>query len=369
MAEYYVGMMSGTSLDGVDVALVDFAQGHRVVASHTYPMPVSLRQSLRSLHSGQVHLQIFGELHTALGQYYADCVENFLHQHAIPSSTIRAIGCHGQTVWHSPDGDFPFTLQIGNAQLIATRTGIPTVADFRNKDMVLQGQGAPLVPAFHQNVFFDPCYQTAVLNMGGISNVSLLGEETVIGFDTGPANALLDLWTEKYLGLPYDKNGEFAKQGNILPTLLAECLHDPYFAKRPPKSTGREYFHLDWLWEKCRNAHCENASPADVQRTLVALTVECTVQVLRDWAEKSPLPKRLLLCGGGAKNPLICQTFAHALPHWQIEKTDAFGIGVDDVESCAFAWLAYRRIHRLPSNLPSVTGATRATSLGVIYEP
>lgn len=362
--------MSGTSLDGVDVALMDFSDGqYRLIASETYPMPLSLGQTLRQFHQGMVHLQTLGELHTALGEYYAHCVETFLTRQQISSSAIEAIGCHGQTVWHHPTGQFPFTLQLGNAQLLACRTGIPTVADFRSKDMAYLGQGAPLVPAFHQALFFDPDYQTAVLNMGGISNITLLDEKKVLGFDTGPANALLDSWIEKHHGKPFDKNGDFARQGEILPVLLDAFLADPYFAKPPPKSTGREYFHLGWLAEKCKDAVLSNARPCDIQRTLVALTVECTAQVLRQWAKKTSLPKRLLLCGGGAKNSLICQGFADALPQWQVEKTDAFGIGVEEVEACAFAWLAYRRIHQLPANLPSVTGATHAISLGVIYEP
>ena len=366
----YIGIMSGTSLDGVDMALVDFsAQKAQMQAATTYPMPENLRQDLLALHQGTVHLQKLGELQQALGELYADCSLKFLKENQLTKQDIVAIGCHGQTIWHAPSGAYPFTMQIGNPQIIATRTGIPTVADFRNKDMVLGGQGAPLVPAFHHALFFDENYATAVLNIGGISNVSLLSKTNVIGFDTGPGNALLDLWIEKSLGLPFDKNGDWAKTGKILPNLLAYALSDPYFQLPPPKSTGREYFNLAWLEKICHLAKAENAQPQDIQATLVEITAQCSAHVLQQWQEASHKPKRLLLCGGGAKNLALVEAFKRLLPQWEITTTAPFGIDPDDVEAAAFAWLAYCRIHNYTSNLPSVTGASQATSLGTLYEP
>lgn len=367
MSELYIGLMSGTSLDGVDLALMDFHSHPRLLASTSFPMPDNLRQSLLQMHQGLVHLQTLGEISQQLGKLYAQSVQDFLHQQHLSPKQITAIGCHGQTIWHSPTGNDPFTMQIGNAQLVATQTKIKTVADFRTKDMVLGGQGAPLVPAFHQGIFYDEKFFTAVLNMGGISNVSLLSKEQVIGFDTGPANALLDLWIEKHLGQAFDKNGEWAKNGTILPNFVANCLTDPYFSKPYPKSTGREYFNFAWLNEKLRLSHYQNAKAQDIQASLAELTVLCNVQVLSK--VQTHKAKRLLLCGGGAKNAFIKARFAHHLPDWHIALTDDFHIGVDDVEAAAFAWLAYQRLHNQPSNLPSVTGASHFTSLGVIYEP
>ncbi len=372
----YLGIMSGTSLDGVDIAVVDFSSplrqttsGKTVKAATTYPMPEQLRQDLLALYQGQVHLQKLGELNQALGELYADSVLHFLKENQLTPQQIAAIGCHGQTIWHSPTGDNPFTMQIGNPQIIATRTQIITVADFRNKDIVLGGQGAPLVPAFHQAMFFDENYDTAVLNIGGISNVSLLSKLAVQGFDTGPGNALLDLWIEKSLGLPFDENGKWAKTGKILPNFVAYALKDAYFQLPPPKSTGREYFNLAWL-EKIRSeTQVENALPQDIQASLVEVTAQCSVNILQNWQQNSKRPKRLLLCGGGAKNQALIDAFQRTLRHWQITTTEQFGIHSNDVESAAFAWLAYCRLHHLPSNFPSVTGAKQTTSLGVIYEP
>lgn len=367
MSELYLGIMSGTSLDGVDVALMDFSSRPRLIHAKGYSMPDNLRQQLLAMHQGLVHLQQLGEVHQQLGECYAQCVQDFLKENQLSAKDITAIGCHGQTIWHSPTSKYPFTLQIGNAQLLASRSQITTIADFRTKDMVYGGQGAPLVPAFHQTLFYDENYFTALLNLGGISNLTLLGER-VLGFDTGPANALLDLWAEKHLNFPFDQGGEWAKKGKILPNLGAEFFSDPYFAKPPPKSTGREYFNLDWLEEKLIATDSQNAKPEDIQRTLVEMTVQCCANDLRRYV-KTEKPKRLFLCGGGARNDFLVSCFKEALPDWQISLSDELGIGVDDMEACAFAWLAFQRFHNKPSNLPSVTGAIQPLSLGVIYEP
>lgn len=369
-AQYYIGMMSGTSLDGVDVALVDFSSTPpQLVATDFTPMPQYLRENITALvQSGETTLQRLGELDHQLGRLYADCVNIFLQKHPISPEKIQAIGCHGQTIWHSPKGQYPFTMQIGDMNLVAALTGITTLGDFRRKDMALGGQGAPLVPAFHQAVFSDPQSVTVVLNIGGISNVSvLIPDQPVVGFDTGPGNTLLDQWIEKHKGVAYDKNGEWAASGQINDTLLDALLDEPFFQLPPPKSTGRELFNLAWLEQKIQYVaqHSSVPLPQDVQATLVELTVRSVAESLKNIY--SPLPKRLLVCGGGAKNTLMMQRLANLLPQWNIHTTNEFGMDLDYVEAAAFAWLAYRRLHNQSGNLPEVTGAKSAVSLGAIF--
>ena len=245
----YLGIMSGTSLDGVDLALVDFFEKPNLVASGFVPMPEDLRSNLAELlKSGETSLQKLGEIDHHLGVLYADCVNDFLVKNQLEASQITAIGCHGQTVWHAPQGNFPFTMQIGDMNLVAARTGITTVGDFRRKDMAMGGQGAPLVPAFHEAVFARPNQFTVVLNIGGISNISVLDPKSeTIGYDVSVGNALMDSWIEKHLGKRYDKNAEWAKTGEVISELLAEMLNEPFLQLPPPKSTGRELFNLAWL--------------------------------------------------------------------------------------------------------------------------
>ncbi|MDC2826466.1 anhydro-N-acetylmuramic acid kinase [Rodentibacter pneumotropicus] len=369
-AKYYIGIMSGTSLDGVDIALVDFSLSKpKLMASDFTPMPNDLREKITALvRSGETTLQQLGELDHQLGLLYADCVNHFLQSRQIPTEHIQAIGCHGQTIWHSPLGRFPFTMQIGDMNLLAARTGITTVGDFRRKDMAFGGQGAPLVPAFHQAIFFDPNYATVVLNIGGISNVSLLiPNQPVMGFDTGTGNTLLDQWIEKHLGIPYDKNGEWAATGQINEVLLDNLLEESFFRQPPPKSTGRELFNLSWLEQKIQNITTNSTAllPQDIQATLVEFTVSSIAANLN--SIDTTLPKRLLVCGGGAKNKFIMQRLANSLPNWEIYTTNEFGMDADYVEAAAFAWLAYRRMNHQTGNLPDVTGAQRAVGLGAIF--
>ncbi|MFZ7261141.1 anhydro-N-acetylmuramic acid kinase [Avibacterium avium] len=365
---YYLGVMSGTSLDGVDLALMDFStQPAQVVATDFVPMPQNLRQNLTALcQQGQGTLQQIGELDHQLGVLYAESINRFLAKHSLRAEQIQAVGCHGQTIWHAPQGQFPFTWQLGDANIIAARTGITTVADFRRKDMAYGGQGAPLVPAFHHNVFADPTRNTVVLNIGGISNISvLIPNQPVLGYDTGVGNALLDSWIAKHQGKSYDKNGEWAASGQSNPALLQDLLADPYFSLPAPKSTGRELFNLAWL-EKILQKHTA-LSPQDVQATLAEFTAQCTAQDLQHLSQHNELPCLLLVCGGGAKNSVIMAHLQRLLPDWQIATTTDYGLDADYLEAAAFAWLAYRRMENLPSNEPSVTGATKAVSLGVIY--
>lgn len=365
--ELYLGIMSGTSLDGVDTVIMDFSEASpQMLACGFTAMPDELRKSLADLClRGEATLLELGELDNRLGHLYAQSVQDLLLSSGISAAEIRAIGCHGQTIWHSPQGSHPFTMQIGDANVIAALTGITTVADFRRKDMAYGGQGAPLVPAFHQALFADPQQLTVVLNMGGISNISILqAGELTRGYDTGPGNVLLDAWVERHLGHSYDKDAHWALQGHVYTPLLQHLLAEPFLAQPAPKSTGRELFSLAWLLAKLELF--PNVTPADVQATLVEFTAITIRDELRKLPE-TPQSKVLLACGGGAKNPLLMARLQEILADWSLGTTTASGLDIDYVEAAAFAWLAHQRIHNLPGNLPAVTGATKAVSLGVIY--
>lgn len=370
----YLGIMSGTSLDGVDLALVDFFEKPNLVASGFVPMPEDLRANLAELlKSGETSLQKLGEIDHHLGVLYADCVNDFLVKNQLEASQITAIGCHGQTVWHAPQGNFPFTMQIGDMNLVAARTGITTVGDFRRKDMAMGGQGAPLVPAFHEAVFARPNQFTVVLNIGGISNISVLDPKSeTIGYDVSVGNALMDSWIEKHLGKRYDKNAEWAKTGEVISELLAEMLNEPFLQLPPPKSTGRELFNLAWLEKQFANLTAKSPASSvanfkleDIQYTLAEFTAQSITRELSQW--KNEPNKVLLVCGGGARNPLLMERFNVLLPDWHVGTTNDYGVDVDYVEAAAFAWLAFQRMENLPSNMPSVTGASQAVSLGVIF--
>lgn len=363
---YYIGVMSGTSLDGVDIALMDFAKNPpKMTASDFFPMSEELRTDISALlKTGETNLQKLGEIDHRLGLLYAETINAFLAKNQLKAEDIQAIGCHGQTVWHSPDSAYPFTTQIGDMNLVAAKTGITTIGDFRRKDMAVGGQGAPLVPAFHQAIFSEPNRLTVVLNIGGISNISVLKPNSpTIGYDVGAGNTLMDSWIEQHQGKRYDKNGEWARSGEVNDELLASLLDEPFFAKAPPKSTGRELFNLTWLAKKLENFTA--CKPEDVQRTLAEFTAKSIANELI--ALQTELPCLLLVCGGGARNPLLMERLADLLPNWNVTTTTEFGLDIDYVEAAAFAWLAYQRMHSLPSNMPSVTGAKKAVSLGVIY--
>ncbi len=363
--ERYIGVMSGTSLDGVDCALVEIdSQNVTLVDSIDYPIPDPIKQAVLSVCLGQkTDLVEIGTLDHQLGQLYADAILALLKKSDLQAKDITAIGNHGQTVFHQPTGSTPFTTQLGDANMIAVTTGITTIADFRRKDMALGGQGAPLVPAFHQSLFQPIHSSTIVANIGGIANISVLRpNHKVIGYDTGPGNMLMDAWCFKHQQQPYDKDAQFALQGKVCQSLLSDLVSDPYFTLLPPKSTGRELFNLPWL-ENILSKH--TLSSQDVQRTLceyTALTIANEVNQYRQGDNPE-----LLVCGGGAQNPLLMERLQASLPDWNVMPTDAKGVDSNNMEAMAFAWLAYRRIHNLPSNLPDVTGASRAVSLGVLY--
>ena len=363
----YIGVMSGTSLDGVDTALVAIdSDTTELIASDTFPIPENVKQHVLNIAMGQqTNLVEVGLIDSQLGHLYADAVNQLLAKSNLDASAITAIGNHGQTVYHQPFGDYPFTLQLGDANIIAVKTGIKTVADFRRKDVALGGQGAPLVPAFHRTVFNPSSSSIVVLNIGGIANISVLRANTAtLGYDTGPGNMLLDAWIHTQTGDNYDKNGQYSATGKIIPELLTTLCNDDYFQLEAPKSTGRELFNLDWLKKKLNEVNSTFA-PQDVQATLSEFTsLTIANEVKKYYQGHAP---ELLVCGGGSRNPRLMARLATLLPNWHVCTTDDKGVNSEYMEAIAFAWLAYRRCNSLPSNLPEVTGASKPASLGVIY--
>ncbi|ODP99396.1 anhydro-N-acetylmuramic acid kinase [Salinivibrio sp. SS3] len=364
-ADIYIGVMSGTSLDNIDVVAVRFTHAGYVesIARHSDPFPHDIKTTVITLSRGHpMSVKALGELDRRLGECYANAINTLLEQAALRPKHVAAVGCHGQTVYHQPSGDYPFTMQLGDANVIAARTGITTVADFRRKDMAYGGQGAPLVPAFHNDYFADSEQATAVVNIGGIANVSMIcPDRPLYGFDTGPGNMLMDAWTQRHRHQAYDKDGEWAATSCAYQPLLNRLLSDAYFSRPAPKSTGREYFNLDWL---DRQLLAFSLSPDQVQATLLALTAESIALAIR------PLERgRVFVCGGGAHNQALMHALQQALPQWSIAQTDDAGISCDDMEAIAFAWLARQTLNHQPGNVPAVTGATQACCLGAIYLP
>ena len=362
----FIGIMSGTSLDGIDIALVQQTDNKiTLISAQTYPLPEALVLQLQSLITQpQMLLSEFGTLHIALGKAFANAVNLHLTSSPYNSADITAIGSHGQTIFHAPTATYPFSLQLGDPSTISECTGIQTVADFRARDIAAGGQGAPLVPAFHRAHFHHETQARIIVNIGGISNITVLPTTetaTVIGFDTGPGNALLDSWFQQHNDGQYDADGAWAASGNVQPTFLEHLLADPFFAKPAPKSTGREYFNLAWLREKLASFHIR---PVDVQATLVVLTAQSISQATAPYLVTGTA---LYICGGGAHNSCLMRAMQRVLPHHNIADTSAIGLSPDWVEACAFAWLAAQTVTGGYGNLPDVTGAMHPVILGGIY--
>jgi anhydro-N-acetylmuramic acid kinase len=366
----YVGLMSGTSLDSIDAVVIqtDGAQA-KLLASHSHPIENALRHRLLALaESPTTTLEEVGEVDRELGIQFACAVRDLLSLAAIPAIRIVAIGSHGQTIRHRPARSGPsrgFTLQIGDPNTIAEMTGICTVADFRRRDVAAGGQGAPLVPAFHQAVFGSPGVDRVVANIGGMSNISVLPESgsDATGFDTGPGNALMDAWTTLHLGLPFDADGDWASSGKADMALLSALLRHPFLSLPPPKSTGREEFNLPWL-ERALGELGRRLEPQDVQATLLELTARTLIAGIMD---AMPTCTEIYLCGGGARNVTLVDKLAQLLPGRTVATTEHLGVHPDWVEACAFAWLGHQSLIGSPGNLPSVTGATRRVILGGVY--
>ncbi len=368
-ADRYIGLMSGTSADGIDAVMVEFDPSRAISVvgqiHHDYPTALRSRLIEVSIEQPAITLSEFATLEMQIGDAFAEAAGSLIASCKVDPRTIRAIGSHGQTMFH--DGPTGRTLQMGDPSRIAAGTGIATVSDFRRLDLALGGQGAPLVPAFHQALFSHAEEDRCVLNLGGISNITTLpsnGRAPVTGFDTGPANALMDEWAQRCSGQAFDENGAFAARGCVNEALVAALLDDPYFALPAPKSTGRDYFRLRWA--AARYPKLNELKPEDVQASLAQVTVRSVAAAVVD---ALPATARLIVCGGGARNLELLRLLALALPNVAVETSTAHGLEPECIEAAAFAWLAMRRINGQTGNLPSVTGARSAAVLGSILQP
>ena len=371
MTEYFIGLMSGTSMDGVDGIIAQWKHGQMQVLQYANtPFPMPLKAELLALNSTTNN-----ELHRAalaantLAHAYAQVVSQLLLQAELAPEAITAIGAHGQTVRHQPglwDG-IGYTLQLNNPALLAELTAISVVADFRSRDVAAGGQGAPLVPAFHQGIFGQADALRWVLNIGGISNVSRLdgrGNGAIQGWDCGPGNALMDYWCQQHIDQPYDEGGRWAASGQVIPSLLHALLSEPFLEQQPPKSTGRDLFNPTWLAPQL-SQHAQDATAADVQATLAEFTAQAIAQdLLRHGAAQA---QPLIVCGGGALNHHLMQRLTDLLPGLEVSSSTAYGLPPQQVEAAAFAWLARQTWHRFAGNIPEVTGARGPRILGAIY--
>jgi len=363
----YVGLISGTSMDGIDAAVIEFGDHQcSVLATAAVDYPDELRDELLQSSRTPANCTVdkIGQLDQWVGECFRDATIKLLAQADIKPNSIEAIGSHGQTLRHQPRAARPFTLQIGDPNIIAAGTGITTVADFRRRDLAIGGEGAPLTPAFHQWLFSNTDKSRAVLNIGGIANVTMLSSPKVIGFDTGPGNTLLDGWIRNNLDKPFDDDGNWARSGTVSEPLLGDMLSDPYFDLRPPKSTGFEYFNEAWVRSKASSAASAKIPAADIQATLAELSARTIAKSILHY---SPDIEEILVCGGGIHNTDLMQRLRSYLSGTQVTSTDAFGLHPDWVEAAAFAWLAKRCLEGKTGNLPEVTGAERAEVLGAVY--
>ncbi len=368
MQELYIGLMSGTSLDGIDAVIADFSGNtSKLVCSHYQPYPQPVRQKIQQICNGNASIQSVAEMDTVLGKLYAEAVSDLLKEGSLDRKEIKAIGNHGQTICHHPVQPNPYTLQIGDPNLLTELTGIPVVADFRRRDISVGGQGAPLVPAFHQAIFHSSTESRAIINIGGIANISYLPsskEKQIVGFDCGPGNTLMDFWIETHSGKTYDHNGDWARSGNINQPLLELLLADPFFALSPPKSTGTDYFSPQWL-ENRLNSLALQITDEDIQATLTELTAHSISAAVKALSSEKV---HLYACGGGAKNSYLMERIDH-LSGNPSKTTESLSVHPDWVEAMAFAWLARQTVNGLPGNLPEVTGANQPVILGGIYNP
>jgi anhydro-N-acetylmuramic acid kinase len=360
-SKLYAGLMSGTSLDGIDAVLADLGgEQPRLLARHYLPFDEVLKNELLALHHpnhNELHRTLLAG--NQLAKLYATAIKLLLEFAGISPAQVRAIGCHGQTIRHRPEHGY--TLQIGNMALLAELSGIAVVGDFRSRDIAAGGQGAPLVPAFHDRLLRHSEIHRAILNIGGIANLTDLPPHAATsGFDCGPGNLLMDAWCLRHTGKAYDENGTWAASGKILPELLEQMLAEPFFALEPPKSSGRDLFNMDWLQERLKGTEATQ----DVQATLLELTCQSIAQAVLKHCGRA---QEIYLCGGGAHNQALRNRLAALLPGCTIGTTDDLGVSGDYLEALAFAWLAQQALHGKPGNLPAVTGARHSCVLGAIY--
>jgi len=354
--DLYIGIMSGTSLDGVDVVLCEIdSSSCRLINSLEYPLSLELKTDILTMIEGKSTLEAVGQMDHRLGLLFTQAVGALLIRENIDASSIKAIGLHGQTLWHEPTGEYPFSMQLGDPNILTAKTGIPVVADFRRKDVALGGQGAPFAPAFHEFIFDNIKGSISIVNIGGMANITVI-DEKLIGYDTGCGNVLMDMWIAQHEGISYDKDGEWAKSGSVDYALLDRMMSDDYFEQPYPKSTGREKFNKAWLQGYLSG---KTHNPEDVQRTLLELTaLSISNEVLQFNRDV------VLLCGGGAKNSFLVERIKALMPNVEV----AIASNADMIEAMTFAWLAYKRVHREKVNLKDVTGASDNAVLGGLYE-
>jgi len=359
MKNRYIGLMSGTSLDGVDVVLCQIDdEVCELEASSFLQFDKTLKEQILLAIDGETTLKEIGTIDHKLALFFAQAVNELLEKEGVDAKEVVAIGSHGQTLWHEPNALYAFSMQLGNASVLAVETGIDVVSDFRSKDMALGGQGAPFAPAFH-SFLFSHLKNAAVLNIGGMANISVF-EPELIGYDTGCGNVLLDMWVSEHKNVAYDKDGNWAKMGKVHHELLQNMLQDEYFLLKFPKSTGREYFNKKFLIKYLEPF--AKICKEDVQATLLALTV----QTIADEIKKFNI-EELLVCGGGVRNLFLMQELKKALPKVRVNSTEQYGVDSDNMEAMIFAWLADRRVRKEKINLKTVTGAKNNTILGAIY--
>lgn len=363
-----IGLMSGTSMDAVDVALVECTHSDcKLVHYRQFPIPAPLQDALRAA-GPEMSINMMLDLDARVGNLFGACARDVMGELRLDPATVGVVGSHGQTLLHRPDAPVHNTLQIGDPNRIAWLTRVRTVADFRRMDMAAGGQGAPLASAFHAWRFRSPLQMRAVINIGGISNISIIPADAaapVLGFDTGPGNTLLDQWIQRQRGLQQDEGGAWAATGQVIPELLAALAAEHYFQLPPPKSTGREFFNLGWLTARA-GSRLTQLTPVDVQATLLALTVQSIVDALRRYSHGV---EEVFICGGGVRNDALMRALAEKLAPARVLSTTAAGVPADAMEAMMIGWLAWRRVQSIAGNLPAVTGATAEVLLGAVYEP
>ena len=366
MPEYYIGVMSGTSADGIDAILAKIGKDVFSITDFiNISMPSEVRSEILSLiQDDSDALNRAYKLSSQLSVLYAKAINALIDRNPV---VVRAVGCHGQTLRHFPHQNPPYSIQVVNGALLAQLTKTTTVVDFRSADLAAGGEGAPLAPGFHNALFRSNCEDRGILNLGGIANVTYIPKNPaheILGFDTGPASALLDIWIAEHHNKKFDDNGTWAKTGSIDTNLLNTFLSDPYFNSPPPKSTGREYFNREWLRQNL--VKFTDMKTEDVQATLVELTAQTISNSINKYL---PTIQRLITSGGGSRNSYLIERIKYLIKPIELDTAEVYKIGVDQVEAAAFAWLTYRRINNLTGNIPTVTGASRACKLGAIYEP
>jgi len=357
----FIGLMSGTSMDGIDAALVDVSTNHLIAGitrAYSEQAKLALQAVLAEKNSG---FAAISALNTIIGREFAQAVHQLLQKADMGAEQITAVGSHGQTICHDAMAEIPYTVQLGCAHTIAQLTRLTVIADFRTRDLVVGGQGAPFAPVYHQALFGALAYPLAVVNIGGIANVSWLAKDCRVGgYDIGPGNCLMDAWVYKHLAKDYDAHGEWAASGEVIPSLLTALLHDPYFKLAAPKSIGKEYFSEAWL---LRHLHA-NFSAQDIQATLLALTATTIKHAI---ADSHVQPERIAICGGGAHNTTLLRALRQQIPSIMVESTQAFGVDPDYIEAMMFAWLAEKTLQQIPVDLRHITGAKTPAILGAIY--